>query len=43
MRAIFAAIIAIALVYLADQELTGGRYTDAAKQVAGQLRHSLGF
>jgi hypothetical protein len=43
MRAIVAAIIAIAILYMADQEWTGGRYIDAAKSAIGHLRHSLGF
>jgi hypothetical protein len=38
-----AAIIAIVILYLVDQEFAAGHYTDAVKLVLGQLRHSLGF
>jgi hypothetical protein len=43
MRAIVAAIIAIVILYLVDQEFTAGHYTDAVKSAIGQLRHSLGI
>jgi hypothetical protein len=43
MRAIVAGIIAIVVLYIADQEFSAGRYTDAVKLAIGQLRHSLGI
>lgn len=43
MRAIMAAIIAIVILYLVDQEFTAGYYTDAVKLLLGQMRHSLGI
>jgi len=43
MRAIMAAIIAIVILYLVDQEFTAGYYTDGVKLMLRQLRHSLGI
>jgi hypothetical protein len=42
-RAIFAALATSALLYMADQEFAGGRFTQAAAQLARQIRHSMGF
>ena len=43
MRAIMAAIIAIVILYLGDQEFAAGYYADAVKLLLGQMRHSLGI
>ncbi len=43
MRAIVAAVIAVSVLYLLDQQVTNGRYTDAAEQMVGQIRQSLGM
>lgn len=43
MKAIVAAIIAIIVLYLVDQEFAAGHYTDAVNMAIRQLRHSLGI
>jgi hypothetical protein len=43
MKAIVAAIVAVLVLYAADQRFTDGRYTGAAGQVFGQIRHSMGM
>jgi len=43
MKFIAAALIAIAALYVADQQLSAGRYTQAAQQMIDQIRHSTGI
>jgi hypothetical protein len=43
MKIIGAALIAIAALYVLDQQLSAGRYTQAAQQMIGQIRHSTGI
>jgi len=42
-KAVGAAIIVLAVLYLVDQLLAQGKYTDAAQRMAGQIRHSTGI
>jgi hypothetical protein len=43
MKIIGAALIAIVAIYVLDQQLSAGRYTQAAQQMIGQIRHSTGI
>ena len=43
MKFIGAALIAIAALFVLDQQLSAGRYTQAAQQMIGQIRHSTGI
>ncbi len=43
MKTIIAAVIAVAALYVVDQQFTNGRYTDVAERMIGQIRHSLGM
>jgi len=43
MRAVLAAVVTLALLYMADQEFANGRYTEATKKVAREIKHSIGF
>ena len=43
MKAIGATIIVVVALYFADQEFTQGKYTDAAKRMVMQIRHSTGI
>jgi hypothetical protein len=43
MKAVGAAIIILVALCFADQELAQGKYTDAAKRMAMQMRHSTGI
>ncbi len=43
MKAIFSAIVAVAVLYLVDQEFAAGKYTDAVKMTLGQIAHSFGL
>ncbi len=43
MKTIVAAIVAIAALYVADQQFAAGRYTRVAEQMIGQIRHSMGI
>ena len=42
-RAILGAIIMLAVLYMADQEFAGGKYTSAASKVARQIGHKIGL
>jgi hypothetical protein len=42
-RAILGAIIAAALLYMADQEFADGKYTDTASKIVRQIRHKIGL
>jgi hypothetical protein len=41
-KAIATAVVALVVLILTDQHLTGGRYTDAAVVIVRQLRHAFG-
>jgi hypothetical protein len=43
MKAVGAAIIVLVGLYFVDQLLAQGKYTDAARFMAGQIRHSTGI
>jgi hypothetical protein len=43
MKIIGAALIAIVALYALDQQLSAGRYTQAAQHMIGQIRHSTGI
>jgi hypothetical protein len=43
MKAVGAMIIAVVALYFADQELAQGKYTDVAKRMVMQIRHSTGI
>ena len=43
MRIFGSAAIALIALYLIDQELTNGRYTDAAIALVRQIARSIGF
>jgi hypothetical protein len=40
---IAAALIAMAALYMLDQQVSAGRYTQAAQQMISQIRHSTGI
>jgi hypothetical protein len=42
MKAIGVAIVIIFAAYMADQQFANGQYTDAAKRMVVQMRHSFG-
>lgn len=41
-RGILVAMVALGLLYMADQEFADGRHTQATMKVAKQIRHSMG-
>ncbi len=43
MKVIIAVIIAVSVLYVMDQQFAHGHYTDAAAQMIGQIRHSMGM
>jgi hypothetical protein len=43
MKLLGAAIIVLVVLYFADQQFTQGQFTNAAQQMASQMRHSLGI
>ena len=43
MRVILAAVVTLALLYMADQEFADGRYTLVILKMMRQIRHSMGF
>jgi hypothetical protein len=42
-KVVGAAVIVLAVLYFADQQLAQGKYTDAVQRMAGQIRHSTGI
>lgn len=42
-KAFGAVVIVLVALYLVDQLLAQGKYTDAAQRMAGQIRHSTGI
>ncbi len=43
MRAIAAAIVALGVLYMADQEFADGRYTNVTMKIVKDIRRSVGF
>jgi hypothetical protein len=43
MKALFAMIIATAVLYTVDQEYASGQYTQTAELMIGQIRQSIGI
>ena len=42
-RVILAAVIGVALLYMADQEFADGRYTRYATKVVIKIKHAIGI
>ncbi len=43
MRVIIAVVVAVSVLYVADQQFTEGRYSEAAVQLIAKIKRSMGI